>query len=203
LQISSISFIRCGLEITSDLQYAHTDQPQFDYYVQAQVALLLVECSTVLENVRVMYSYGYGLLGYNVMMAKLTHSLFQHNYWRKWEESNTQYSSSNNSNQSEIQAGGNALFKYNSRLWWYRSLPIFHKSTTVTLNILHSEFAHGRNQFELSSATSVHGGGLGIDMTSPVNTVNITVYNCSMHKKHRFSWSKYVFFLFTSHCTVQ
>jgi len=83
LQISSISFIRCGLEITGDLQYAHTDLPQFCYYVQAQVALLLVECSTVLENVRVMYSYGYGLLGYNVMMAKLTHSLFQHNYWRK------------------------------------------------------------------------------------------------------------------------
>ena len=29
LQISSISFIRCGLEITGDLQYAHTDLPQF------------------------------------------------------------------------------------------------------------------------------------------------------------------------------
>ena len=41
------------------------------------MALLLVQCSSVvLENVTVMESYGYGLLGYNIMMAELNYCLF-------------------------------------------------------------------------------------------------------------------------------
>ena len=185
LQISSISFNRCGLTIIGDLQYVHTDRDTctiFDYQ-QVQVALLFLECfSVVLENVTVMESYGYGLLGYNMMMAELNHCLFHHNHWRPQVHSN-RYSSIHNNSLSECKAGGNALFVY---------IPIlnFHAhwiTTGSTLNILHSEFAHGRNQFESSDTTSklVHGGGLGIHITtgySATEAFNITLYNCSMYK---------------------
>ena len=82
LQISSIEFIRCGLEVTDDLGYISFGiWPSLK--AQVQVALLFVECSSVvLKNVTVMESYGYGLLGYNMMMAELNHCQFHHNYWR-------------------------------------------------------------------------------------------------------------------------
>ena len=175
LQISSIEFIRCGLEITDYYWYVH----MFGYQVKVQVALLFVECSSVvLENVTVMESYGYGLLGYNMMMAELNHCLFHHNHWRPQVHS-IRYSSIQNNSLSECKAGGNALFSYS---------PTFMlTSTTWSLNILHSEFAHGRNHYESSDARSklVHGGGLGIHITigySKAQGFNITVYNCSMYK---------------------
>ena len=101
LQISSISFIRCGLEVTDDLLYS-TEHKLFAYPLpwsrgHVQVALWFVECSSVvLENVTVMESYGYGLLGYNLMMAVLNYCLFHHNYWMPYIDSNTQHSSLHN-----------------------------------------------------------------------------------------------------------
>ena len=77
LQISNITFIRCGLEVTEDLQYVHTETHWHQIHVQ--VVLMCVECSSVLlENVTVIESYGYGLLGYNMMMAELNHCSFHH-----------------------------------------------------------------------------------------------------------------------------
>ena len=174
LQISSIGFNKCGLEVTGDV---HAKISSHYYDVRIQVALLFVECSSVvLENVTAMESYGYGLLGYNIMMAELNHCLFHHNHWRPQVHSN-RYSSIQNNSLSECKAGGNALFSYS---------PIINfQITTWSLNILHSEFAHGRNHYESSDATSklVHGGGLGIRISRGYSVIafNITVYNCSMY----------------------
>ena len=170
LQISSIGFIGCGLEITDDYRYVHTNT-MFGYQVKVQVALLFVECSSVvLENVTVMESYGYGLLGYNMMMTELNHCWFHHNYWRP------QVYEPTNNNLSEIKPGGNALFKFSHS-----------KNGIETLKICHSEFAHGRNWYNTSGLGSklVHGSGLGIYIKanySLVEAYNIIVYNCSMYK---------------------
>jgi len=56
----------------------------------------------------------------------------------------------------------------------------------VTLNVLHSEFAHGRNLYKSSDSTSpfVHGGGLGIyfeEGFSAVEDYHTIIYNCSMY----------------------
>ena len=189
MQISSIGFIKCGLEASDDLRYVHIERitVPFGYRVQIQVALLFVECcSVLLENVTVMESYGYGVLGHN-MMAKLNHCLFHNNYWRRRADSNIQQSSSNNSNLSEIKLpGGNALFKYKSNV---RSTLHCPQNATEILKILHSDFAHGGNQYESSSLmfeAFIHGGGLVIDIESgylavDAININITVYNCSMY----------------------
>ena len=181
LQISSIGFIGCGLGVTGDLQYHVRTLFGYQFPVKVHVALLFVECSSVvLENVTIMESYGYGLLGYNMITAELNHCLFHRNYWRPQVDSKIQHPSPN---LSEYKAGGNAIFilMETSNLV-YNSLPSFY---TVTLKIFHSEFAHGRNQFKsLNFESALNGGGLGIHIAlgnSAVAAVNITVYNCSMY----------------------
>ena len=167
LQISNVGFIRCGLEQKGNLRSITLENGG-----RVQVALLFVECSSVvLENVEVMESYGYDLIGYNMITVKLNHCLFHYNYWRI-RDSNTQSFSTTIKN--TIFTGGNALFE----------LEFNDKSTTGTLNILHSEFAHGR-----STLGHVGGGGLEINIKTKDSTVcsereayNITVYNCSMYK---------------------
>ena len=186
LQISSIGLIRCGLDISEDFRYVHSEL-RFGYHVQIQVALLIVECSVVLKNVTVMQSYGYGLLGYNLISAELNHCLFHHNYWRRPIDSTLQHFISNNSKPSGSKVGGNALFKYNYRDYSHIYLSAY-KRTTGTLNILHSEFAYGKNLCESLAIESalIHGGGLGIHIInsdySAVPAVNITVHNCRMYK---------------------
>jgi len=138
LQISSIGFIRCGLEVTDDLRYVHAEPTRIGYFVhelvvQLQVALLFVECSSVvLENVTVMESYGYGLLGYNMMMAELNHCLFHHNYWRERVDSNIHSNHQNTNLTGEVGGpGGNAAFRFTL----CSSMLHFHKNVTGTLNI--------------------------------------------------------------------
>ena len=181
LHISNIHFVKCGLEIMQDyFRSLFTKHWRLDAYkykvVHIQVALLFVDSSVMLENVEVMESYGYGLLGYNVMMAKLNHCLFHHNYWRTRVESDSR----SESNIIESKAGGNAHFKF----------QFLSQSTIRTLNILHSEFAYGRNQYESldlrSDLALVHGGGLGIEIGILLNRLaieayNFTIDNCSMH----------------------
>ena len=190
LQISSIDFVSCGLEVKGDL---HTN---ILHRYAVQVALLFIECSSVvLENVAVMESYGYGLLGYNMMMAELNHCLFHNNYWKTPVDLDIQHSSP--SDKTLPKAGGNAVFNYErkalSPMFRYSTLLMDSNATNLYyrrfyLHILHSEFTHGRNQFESSNLESalVHGGGLGIRINSGysalVEAANITVYNCSMYK---------------------
>jgi len=90
-----------------------------------------------------MESYGHGLVGYNMMMAELNHCLFHHNYWRPWIDSVCITSHATNNGLLDFKAGGNDLFVFTDD-----SMSHFHKSTIRTLSILHSEFAHGRNQHE-------------------------------------------------------
>ena len=187
LQISSICFTGCGLEVTDDYRYVHAEPTRFGYLVyqqlvQLKVALLFVECSSVvLENVTVMESYGYGLLGYNMINAELNHCLFHHNYWRTQVDSNVHSNRQNNNLSGGARgAGGNALFKFVSSM---------HKNATRILNIFHSEFAHGRNQYKhdldwVSKSPFDHGGGLGIYIKArrSFEGYNITIYNCIMYR---------------------
>ena len=134
LRISCISFIGCGLRLAGDLQFIGTEI-QSSYRDQINVALLFVECSSVvLKNVTVMESYGYGLLGYNMVMTELKYCLFYHNYWRPQLY---KHSSPTKNYLPNSKAGGNALFTFDYS-------GGFHSKST-TLNILHSEFAHERN----------------------------------------------------------
>ena len=95
LHISSIGFIGCGLGVTDDYRYIQKWWSRLTTH-QVQVALLFVECSVVLENVHVMESYGYGLIGYNMLMAKLNHCLFYHNYWRIQDSNMQRFSTTTN-----------------------------------------------------------------------------------------------------------
>ena len=134
LQISCISFIGCGLGVAGDLRFIGTEI-QSSYQDQINVALLFVECSSVvLKNVTVMESYGYGLLGYNMIMTELKYCLFYHNCWRPQLY---KHSSPTKNYLPNSKAGGNALFTFDYS-------GGFHSKST-TLNILHSEFAHERN----------------------------------------------------------
>jgi len=87
---------------------------QLYLYVQVRfpeiyLALLFVECySVLLKNVGVMESYGYGLMGWNMMEVKLNSCQFYHNYWRI-QDSNF------NHTLPEIKVGGNAFFLYNKK----------------------------------------------------------------------------------------
>ena len=80
-----------------------------------------------------MESYGYGLLGYNMMMAALKHCLFHHNYWRRQVDSNI-HSNHQKNNLSGVVGGpgGNAVFRFTL----CSSILHFHKNATGTLNIL-------------------------------------------------------------------
>jgi len=131
LQISNIDFIGCGLEVTSDFRDVHTDT-WLKHQVPVHVALLFVDCSSVvLENVTVMESYGYGLLGYN-MMAEVNHCLFHHNYWRERVDSNIHSNHQNTNLTGEVGGpGGNAAFRFTL----CSSMLHFHKNVTGTLNI--------------------------------------------------------------------
>lgn len=193
-RFQALSFIKRGLEVRDDLRYVHTELIPVTS-VQVQVPLLFAECcSVVLKNVTVMESYGYGVLGHN-MMAKLDHCLFHRNYWRRPAPSSIQHSNSNNSSLSEIKfPDGSALLSIHFYVHFILMLSC-RKNTTGTLNILQSEFAHRRIQFQSSDPVFeafVHGGGLRIEFEygylididpESINpdAVNITVYNCTMY----------------------
>ena len=84
LQISNVGFIGCGLEIRDDLRYKYAEiWPQSRLLIyQVQVALLLVQCSSVvLENVTVNESYGYGLLGYGYAVGGLSVRRYDPTLW--------------------------------------------------------------------------------------------------------------------------
>ena len=177
--ISNMEFFTCGLvsHVLTSRMYSYigvTPPPR--------VALLIFNCfSVMLENVRVMNSYGYGLLELNVVETNVTNCQFYCSNWISYKEKDHErvntlnHGCPNSSEHSE--PGGNAL--------------IVLKSCSVTLafvNIFHSEFAYG-----VASKLNAHvsGGGLGIYYDflwcSILKkywhlhvTVNVQIYNCSL-----------------------
>jgi len=176
LPISNIVFLNCGLEVRGDLKgdIAGLTSRLYSYvqvrFPEIYVALLFVECSSVvLKNVRVMESYGYGLMGWNMMEAKLNSCQFYHNYWRI-QDSNF------NHTRQEIKAGGNVFFLYNRK-----NDNLHVHRTSALLTILHSEFAHGRSLYVSHPFDKGTGLGIIIRSLTSFGTHRITVYNCSMH----------------------
>ena len=172
LHLSNIAFLSCGLEVRGDLKREIQGLASWLWvrFPEIHVALLFLECSSVvLENVRVMESYGYGLMGWNVMDAKLNCCQFHHNYWKE-QDSNF------NHTLPENELGGNAFFVYNKN----RNILHIHK-TSALLTILHSEFAFGRNTYPSHPLDKGTGLGVVIRSLTSDETHRITVSSCSMH----------------------
>ena len=174
LNISDVEFFACGLGM--DLQYCMPIQLRLDIRCP-HVALLVSESSSVvLDNVRVMNSYGYGLLEWNVVRTSLTNCQFYCSNWRSHKEKDrhdrvsTHHSCPSSSEHSE--PGGNVLFIQSSVI----------NLETVYLNISHSEFAYGVAKKVNYSSKIIGGGGLGIYTFAFRRTeFFIQIHDCSLH----------------------
>ena len=194
LKVLKIQFLGCGSEVTGRLQcdihgtWNLLEPPSFQLPT-VHVALLFVECSTVLlESIKVINSCGYGLLGWNMMEVELNYCQLHHNNRRM-------QNSSFSSTQSDNRRGGNALFVFNKDAHVKSLMHKNHTRTLSLLTILHSEFAHGRNLLPHDPYTQeefAHGAGLGTYTRSLISLTSfefqfISVYNCSMHNNTSLS----------------
>ena len=180
VNISNMEFLACGLvshAVLGSLSLlGHMSPPH--------VALLFFNCSSVmLENVRVMNSYGYGLLEWNVVETNLINCQFYcsnriSHKERDRERVNALHHACPNSNQHN-EPGGNVLIAFKDFGFQHHTF----------VNIFHSQFAYGVAR-ESNIFPFIGGGGLGIYSGSVVrpfprrlhnlSKINIRLYNCSL-----------------------
>ena len=163
LRISDIRIINCGQTVIDSLLdntdvYVHTD-------TKASLSFADVH-SLVLHNVQIEKSYGYGLLGVNLLGATIvTNCIFTHNTWRS-ETRGAPY--------DEETPGRNAVIIYAC------DESVLDPIRSTTLSISYCEFSHGvdTTAFDFPSwAESDYrlisgGSGLGVFLYERVNSDN-------------------------------
>ena len=155
LEILNIRMSHCGDIVTSLLTSTGFS---VEMHPETKAALVLVNIhSLMLQNVQIEASYGYGLLGVNVLgESTVTNCIFTHNMWRS-DDANYSSALCN-----ENKPGGNAIIIYDMSSARY----------TSTLHISQCEFAYGNDtiHFEFSRWSEAYpglkltsgGSGLGI-----------------------------------------
>ena len=168
IHISNIMITNCG-QIISGLLKA----TEYSIHENTTAALAFFNVSSLmLQNVQIVGSHGYGLLGVYVGgNSDLTNCTFSHNGWK-------QIDSSELHSNTENPPGGNALFVYPCAT----EALILHSQHI--LKVSHCEFAHGIDTTSLdsevqmsdkSSYTVSGGSGLGIltSCSPEVHQINI------------------------------
>ena len=169
VNISNLEFFFCGL-VSHVWSWPTVLRLEFNITLSRppHVALLFSYCSSVtLENVRVMNSYGYGLLEWNVMRTNVINCQFacSNRISHKEKDINTlNHSCPNSSEHSE--PGGNAFIGFDVQ--------------EVFVNISHSEFAYGIAR-EPNSSSFLGGGGLVVCFAGESESWHFQIYNCSLH----------------------
>ena len=172
VSISNMEFFSCGLVILSHFWYLRvisiTATPPY-------VALLFFECSSVmLENVRVMNSYGYGLLEVNVVETNVTNCQFHCSNRKSYEEKDHKRIGATYRGcpilSEHSEPGGNVLIAFDY-------LTTFQNAY---VNIFHSEFAYGVAR-ESHIPSLIAGGGLGMYFETFSTRVSVQINNCSLH----------------------
>jgi len=199
LNISHMEFLACGLVM--DLKYCSHMRYLLDVSCPHVALLVLRSSSVVLEYVRVMNSYGYGLLEWNVVGTSLINCQFYCSNWRSHKEKDrhekvsTYYSCPSSSEHNE--PGGNVLFVHQRDLTVPRNIHLY---------IFHSEFAYGVAR-KANSSRIIGGGGLGIyfDALFPATkclfkciTVVCTIMFLLLEPTCFFTTEKITILLFTS-----
>ena len=165
VNISNLEFFFCGLinRVWSRLRVLNFES-NIITLSRLRVALLFSYCSSVtLENVRVMNSYGYGLLEWNVMGTNVINCQFacSNRISHKEKDINTLHHGCPNSSEHS-EPGGNAFIGFDVQ--------------QVFVNIFHSEFAYG-----VASSSSLGGGGLVVYFAVESESLHFQIYNCSLH----------------------
>ena len=181
LRISDI--INCGQTITCTASVLRNN-----YFVEipesTKAALTLVNLhSLVLQNVQIQASYGYGLIGVNVLgNSTITNCTFTHNMWRS-DDANT----SSTLHHSYARPGGNVLLLFTD--------PESQQFKDA-LYISQCEFAHGTNTNTFTTATNSldfpkridscsrvisWGSGLGLLIYKPLVVMKINIINSVFH----------------------
>ena len=175
VNISNLKFFTCGLVshvLTSSMC------SRIGVKTPPHVALLFLDCSSVmLENVRVMNSYGYGLLEWNIGRTNVTNCQFYcsnriSHKEKRYERVNALHHSCPSASEHD-QPGGNALiaFEYPT--------PVLGIQNFV--NIFHSEFTYGIT-WKFDAYPFISGGGLGMYLGEIWgSSVHVQIYNCSLH----------------------
>ena len=168
--------MQCGLVILKDLKYCNSVSYLLDISCP-HVALLLSKSSSVLlEYVRVMISYGYGLLEWDVVGTSLINCQVYCSNWRSLKEKHhervsTHQSGSCPSSCEHNEPGGNVLFVHEKGVFLLN----------IYLYIFHSEFALGVAR-KANSSKIIGGGGLGIHtFVTAHKNISIKIYNSSLH----------------------
>ena len=168
VNISNLEFFFCGL-VSHVWSLPGVFLLEFNISLsRLHVALLFSYCSSVtLENVRVLNSYGYGLLEWNVMGTNLFNCQFacSNRISHEEKDNNTLHHDCPNSTEHS-EPGGNALIAFDVQ--------------QVFVNIFHSEFAHGVAT-ELHSSLFLGGGGLVVYFAEDSGPLHFQIYNCSLH----------------------
>ena len=183
LRISDIKIINCGQTITCTASVLRNN-----YFVEipesTKAALTLVNLhSLVLQNVQIQASYGYGLIGVNVLgNSTITNCTFTHNMWRS-DDANT----SSTLHHSYARPGGNVLLLFTD--------PESQQFKDA-LYISQCEFAHGTNTNTFTTATNSldfpkridscsrvisWGSGLGLLIYKPLVVMKINIINSVFH----------------------
>ena len=185
LHISDIKIINCGQTITCTVNVSVLRN---NYFVEipesTKAALTLVNLhSLLLQNVPIKASYGYGLIGVNVLgNSTITNCTFTHNTWRS-DDANT----NSTLHHSYARPGGNVLLLFTD--------PESQQFKDA-LYISQCEFAHGTNTNSFTTATNSFdfpkwidscsrviswGSGLGLLMYKPLVAMKINIINSVFH----------------------
>ena len=184
VNISKMEFFSCGLAPVSSVWDRQINR-LVGLTTSPYVALFFSYCPSVtLENVRVMSSYGYGLLLWNAMKANLINCQFycsnQISHREKdHERVNALHHSCSNSSEHNG-PGGNVLIAVDN---------LFRSNVVVKIHVFHSEFAYGVAKGSHAN-TVIGGGGLAMYVGSLLRpnvrfyggfSAYIKIYNCSLH----------------------
>ena len=182
VNISKMEFFSCGLAPVSSV-WGRQINTLVGLTSSPHVALFFSYCSSVtLENVKVMNSYGYGLLEWNIGRTNLINCQFycsnQISYKEKdHERVSTLHHSCSKSSQHD-EPGGNVLFAVSNFF-----MP------DAFVKISHSEFAYGIAKGS-HAYTVIGGGGLAVYVGAlqrlngvffGESSVYIQIDNCSLH----------------------
>jgi len=182
LHISGIEFVACGLEIPHYVMKKITQKANPSLGPNAAISVVTVH-SLVLDKITIRDSYGYGVLGVNVLGHSVINKCrFEMNNWRQMPNC-----TGNNVNARRALhcIGGNLKLGYTDHGHIPTNYPLY------TMNIVESNFSHGFGGIEkhsISDQVFAGVGGLGIISLQPVThfatMINISNSNFSNNFHH-------------------
>ena len=187
LQLAQISFVACGAEVPQKLSNSalhprsyHFENDTFLIKNGTYAALVFANVHDLtMQNVTVSRSYGYGMLGLNVLgSSSIVDSAFLFNNW--WQSSHIGSTSSGPSN-NKVPAGGNAMLLYSDTEHnpQYNSLPL-HSMYISNVTLAHGIDTTIPEYHNISYYVQGGASGLILEMGQESYKLNVTIHKISL-----------------------